>query len=132
MSREAIEALRYWNDDDRCYAPFSVGLIFVGNSEFSLAANGQGDSVISAAVADRALYLQTFDYDEVTDEDLAMVLGANGVADPAATAMILRSFSTRRSVRSLRRLLDFVGDLQVTAGCGVITAVTVREALELV
>lgn len=132
LSREAIEALRYWNDDDRCYAPFSVGLIFVGNSEFSLAANGQGDSVISAAVADRALYLQTFDYDEVTDEDLAMVLGANGVADPAATAMILRSFSTRRSVRSLRRLLDFVGDLQVIARGGVITAATVREALEFV
>jgi hypothetical protein len=132
LSRDALEVLRFWNDNDRCYAPFPIGLIFVGNNEYSLAANGQGDSVISAAVADRALYLQTFAYDEVTDEDLAMVLAANGVADPAAIAMILRSFGARRSVRSLRRLLDFVGDLQVIAGGGAITAATVREALEFV
>ena len=30
LSRQAIEALRYWNDTDRCYAPFPIGLIFVG------------------------------------------------------------------------------------------------------
>ncbi len=58
LSRQAIDALRYWNDTDRCYSPFPLGLIFVGNSEFSLEVDSLGQSVISAAVADRALYAQ--------------------------------------------------------------------------
>jgi DNA polymerase III delta prime subunit len=37
LSREALEVLRFWNDHDRCYSPFPIGLIFVGNNEFSLA-----------------------------------------------------------------------------------------------
>jgi hypothetical protein len=80
LSREAIEAMRYWNDADRCYAPFPIGLIFVGNSEFSLAGGG-AESVISAAVADRALYVQKLGYDDVTDDDLRLFIDAMADVD---------------------------------------------------
>lgn len=48
LSRGAIEALRYWNDSDRCYAPFPVGLVFVGNNEFSLQADIDGSSATTS------------------------------------------------------------------------------------
>lgn len=131
LSREAIDALRYWNDQDRCYAPFPLGLVFVGNNEFSLSDNGSGESVISAAVADRALYVQTLGYDEVTDEDLTLFLRNQGLDDPSAAAAILRSFRTPRAIRSLRRVLDLIDDLHAWAEGGPITAETVRIALEV-
>jgi DNA polymerase III delta prime subunit len=86
LSREAIEALRYWNDPDRCYAPFPVGLIFVGNNEFSLPGSGATDTVISAAAADRALYLHTLGYSDVTDDDLELFIDSRCTCEPAALA----------------------------------------------
>lgn len=56
LSREAIEVLRFANDLKGGYSPFPLGLIFVGNNEFILKSDGRGQSVLSAAVADRALY----------------------------------------------------------------------------
>ena len=111
LSRQAIDALRYWNDTDRCYSPFPLGLIFVGNSEFSLEVDNLGQSVISAAVADRALYAQAFDYDELSDDDLRLFLRAKGLVDPGAVSNILRHFRAPRAVRSLRRVMDLVEDL---------------------
>lgn len=132
LSREAIESLRYWNDADRCYAPFPLGLVFVGNNEFSLSGSGPQDSVISAAVADRALYLQTLDYEDVTDDDLRLYLDANADVEPAAAALILRSFRAPHSPRSLRRLADLLADLADFTGGGAITLEDVRRHLDLV
>jgi hypothetical protein len=131
LSREAIEALRYWNDGDCGYAPFPFGLVFVGNSEFSLAGNSGGDSVISAAVADRALYLQTLDYADVTDDDLELFIEARLALEPNALAAIVRAFRGPRSLRSLRRVGDFLDELKEISGRSPITAETVRQALEL-
>lgn len=131
LSRDAIDGLRYWNDPDRCYAPFPLGLVFVGNSEFSLAGNSAGDSVISAAVADRALYLQTLDYADVTDDDLELFIEAHHELDPNALAAIVRSFRGPRSLRSLRRVGDLLEELREIAGGSPISAETVRHALEL-
>lgn len=131
LSREAIEALRYWNDADRCYAPFPLGLVFVGNSEFSLAARG-GDSVISAAVADRALYIQALDYEDVTDDDLSLFIDARCDCEPAALAALLRSFRAPRAQRSLRRLGDLIEDLALEGEGRAITSREVQDALLVV
>jgi hypothetical protein len=131
LSREAIDTLRYWNDGDCGYTPFPLGLVFVGNSEFSLAGNSAGDSVISAAVADRALYLQTLDYADVTDDDLELFIEARHDLDPIALAAIVRAFRGPRSLRSLRRVGDLLEELREIAGKSPISAETVRQALEL-
>jgi DNA polymerase III delta prime subunit len=129
LSRQAIEALRYWNDSDRCYAPFPVGLVFVGNSEFSLAGGPDGSSVISAAVADRALYIQSLEYDELTDDDISLVVQDRGVEQFSAVAEIVRAFKGPRAVRSLRRVLDIIDDAICIAAGGPITQDAVRSAL---
>ena len=131
LSREAIDGLRYWNDADRCYAPFPLALVFVGNNEFSLSGATASESVISAAVADRALYLQTFAYDDVTDDDLALFIDARRDLDAGALAAIVRSFKAPRALRSLRRVEDLLDDLDEIAGSGAVSAETVRQALEL-
>ncbi len=131
LSREAIDGLRYWNDGDRCYAPFPVALAFVGNNEFSLSGSTASKSVISAAVADRALYLQTFEYSDVTDDDLALFIEAHGGLDPSAAAAVLRSFGTPRALRSLRRVGDLLCELSDLAAGGAVSAETVRDALQL-
>ena len=130
LSREAIDGLRYWNDADRCYAPFPVALVFVGNNEFSLS-GAATDSVISAAVADRALYLQAFDYDDVTDDDLTLFIESRLELAPAALSAVLRSFKAPRALRSLRRVEDLLDQLGELAGRGEVGAETVRQALEL-
>jgi hypothetical protein len=130
LSREAIESLRYWNDADRCYAPFPVALVFAGNNEFSLAAAGTcSESVISAAVADRALYIQTFAYDDVLDDDLELFIEARATCEPGATAALVSAFRGPRSLRSLRRLRDLLHELQLTTGERTITQEDVRQHL---
>lgn len=129
LSREAIEVLRFWNDADRCYAPFPIGIIFVGNNEFALAGSS-AESVISAAVADRALYLQTLDYDDVTDDDLRMMLDAHGGLDDAAVGAVLRSFAGSRRIRSLRRLIDILEELEAFSSGGRITGALVQQVLQ--
>jgi hypothetical protein len=130
LSRQALEAMRFWNDKDRCYAPFPFGLIFVGNSEFSLAPDTEGASVISAAVADRALYVQGLTYEDVSDQDLRMLLEARGLADAGAQSMILRSLRTPRAVRSLRRVIDMLEEIEALAGSEPITAAVVRQVMQ--
>lgn len=129
LSRDAIEALRYWNDTDRCYAPFPVGLIFVGNNEFSLAGVDPTSSVISAAVADRALYLQTLDYSDVVDDDLELFIGSRCEIEPDAVRTLLRAFRGPRSPRSLRRLGDLIDELTDLAAGSSITLELVRLSL---
>ncbi|MDZ4373397.1 MAG: ATP-binding protein [Phenylobacterium sp.] len=129
LARDAIEVLRFWNDADRCYAPFPIGIIFVGNSEFALAGSAR-ESVISAAVADRALYLQTLDYDDVNDDDLRLMLDAHGGLDEGAVAALVRAFGGSRPIRSLRRLLDILEELEAFSAGGRISAPLVRQVLQ--
>lgn len=105
--------------------------MFVGNNEFSLSGATASESVISAAVADRALYVQTFHYDDVTDDDLALFIEAQRDLDPCALAAIVRAFKAPRAQRSLRRVGDLLAELDEIAGGGSVSAETVREALEL-
>jgi hypothetical protein len=129
LSREAIESLRYWNDADRCYAPFPLGLIFVGNNEFSLQIDVDGRSVISAAVADRALYVQTFDYSDVTDDDVRLYVEANGIVEEGAVQTLISYLDASRVSRSFRRIDDLIHELNDIANSGPVTACLVREVL---
>jgi DNA polymerase III delta prime subunit len=131
LAREAIEVLRFWNDADRCYAPFPIGIVFVGNNEFALAGSAT-ESVISAAVADRALYLQTLDYDDVTDDDLRLMLDAHGGLEEGAVAALIRAFGGSRPIRSLRRLMDILEELEAFSAGGRISAPLVRQVLQAV
>lgn len=115
LSRQAIDALRYWNDPDRCYGPFPLGIVFVGNNEFSLADTGGSGSVISAAVADRSLHIQSLEYEDLTDEDIAMVIRLHADANASAVEEILRCFRGQRAIRSLRRILDLLAQLRLTS-----------------
>jgi hypothetical protein len=128
LSRQAIEALRYWNDPDRCYAPFPVGLIFVGNSEFSLQKDITGRSVISAAVADRARYIQTYDYSDVTDEDLQLYVSSRRHFEPGAAAAMVAYFEGSRVSRSFRRVDDLMDELPTGRA---VTLACVRDLLTL-
>lgn len=129
LARSAIEVLRYWNDADRCYAPFPIGLVFVGNNEFSLRPDSSGESAISSAVADRALHIQTLEYDDLTDPDIEMFLKARGIDDLNARNAVLRYLRASRSPRSLRRVEDLIDDLRDLADGGDVNADLVREAL---
>ncbi len=129
LAREAIEVLRFWNDADRCYAPFPIGIVFVGNNEFALAGSAT-ESVISAAVADRALYLQTLDYDDVTDDDLRLMLDAHGGLEEGAVIALVRAFGGSRPIRSLRRLMDILEELEAYSAGGRISAPLVRQVLQ--
>jgi DNA transposition AAA+ family ATPase len=129
LSRAAIEVLRYWNDADRCYAPFPVGLIFVGNNEFSLSADATGESAISAAVADRALHIQALEYADVTDADVEMFIKAQGMDDPAARATLIRYLRTSRVSRSFRRVIDLLDDVADLADGQPLTASVVQQVL---
>lgn len=131
LSRKAIDALRYWNDADRCYGPLPIGMVFIGNNEFSLADTGGAGSVISAAVADRALHIQTLEYEDLTDDDIELVLRLHGITEADAVAELLSCFRRQRAVRSLRRILDFTDDLKVSCP-GPITGAAVRTALQFV
>lgn len=129
LSREAIESLRYWNDADRCYAPFPIGLIFVGNNEFSLQTDLDGRSVISAAVADRALYVQAFEYADVTDDDLRLYLDLRAQLEPPAMDALIGIISNSRTGRSFRRVDDLLEEI---GSDGLMSLELVREALSLV
>jgi hypothetical protein len=129
LSRQAIDALRYWNDADRCYSPIPIGIIFVGNNEFSLRPSAAGHSTISEAVADRALHLQAYEYDDLTDDDLTLFIEARGLTNPSALAALLRYFRTPRSPRSLRRVGDLLADIFDAADGGGIDGHLVRSVL---
>lgn len=126
LSRHAVDALRYWNDPDRCYGPFPIGVVFIGNDEFALKEDRSGTSLISAAVADRALYHESFDYSAVKSADLTLFIQSRGIAEPNAVAALVRRYSAPRAVRSLRRLSDDIDELLDEADGGPVTLATVQ------
>lgn len=129
LSREALDELRYWNDQPDDSVPVQLGLIFVGNHELSLKVDDDGRTVISRAVGDRARFIETMDYSAFTEDDLAMFVRSRGVDDPAAVTAIVRSFSAPRSIRSLRRVADCIEDAELMAGGKAITAEIVKAVL---
>jgi hypothetical protein len=106
--------------------------VFVGNNEFSLQTDLDGRSVISAAVADRALYVQTFDYTDVTDDDVRLYLEARGIEDEMALNTLTRHLNERRASRSFRRIQDLVEELTETSSGQPVTVEIVRDLLALV
>lgn len=128
LSREAIETLRFLNDMTGGFSPLPLGLIFVGNNEFVLKSARGGQSVLSAAVADRALYTETFAYSDVTDDDLALFFEARGITDPTALRLVLGYFGGRLD-RSFRRAADLAAELIEEAHNGPVTEKVVRLVL---
>ena len=106
--------------------------MFVGNNEFSLQTDLDGRSVISAAVADRALYVQTFDYSDVTDDDLRLYLEARGIVDDQVVSTLIHYFSELRVSRSFRRVQDLLIELNEFTDGGRIDAEVVRSALPMI
>lgn len=131
LSREAIEALRYWNDRDRCYAPFPIGFAFVGNNEFSLRATGSSGSTISAAVADRALYVESFEYLDVTNEDIRLYVTSRLEAYPEVAEALSGHFTHPGAPRSLRRIANLIDELYEEAPGGRPDRSSLEATLEL-
>ena len=126
LSEEAIETLRYLNDEGVGFSPFSVGLVFIGNNEFRLKSDKSGRSVLTAAVRDRALYTDVFGPEDVTDDDLGLFLDPRGVVDPEVHRLVIRYFRAGRVDRSYRRLADLVDELAEEAGDGPVTSETFK------
>lgn len=131
LSRDAIEMLRFWNDPDRTVAPFPVGLIFVGNSEFALEENAGGHSALSGAVRSRALFIETLRYANVLDEDIAAFLRSRGAYEDAAVALMLSHFRQRRVRRDFRNLVRLDTTLQRRAQGAPVSAVLVNSVLSV-
>jgi len=129
LSREAIEMLRYWNDGDRCTTPFPVGLVFVGNNEFSLQEDMSGHSAISGAVRSRALFIEPLDYTDVTDTDLVLFAQSRGIGDAAAIAAIVAHYSAPRAKRDLRNVERLLATLQRRAAGQPVTRQIVQSFL---
>lgn len=130
LSRDAIETLRFWNDRDECYAPFPIGLAFVGNNEFALLSSKGRQSTISEAVADRARYKLTLDYSCIENSDIRLILAAHNIADPAAVSTVIKHYSSARQSRSLRSLVeDKIPLMHDFAGAGPVTCSIAAEAL---
>lgn len=106
LSRDAIELLRYLNDEGSGFAPFQVALVFMGNNEFALRADARGHSAVSAAVADRALFVESLTYQDLTREDLSLILeGRLEIADDALELALSHLMSRPdRSFRTATRL----------------------------
>lgn len=114
LSREAIEMLRYLNDQGSGWAPFPVGLAFLGNNEFALRSDASGQSVISAAVADRACYVEALTYQDVKPDDLKLFMeAALEIADDALDLAV--SYLSQRPDRSIRRAQRLCALLQEEA-----------------
>lgn len=132
LSREAIEALRFWNDNDRGTTPFPVGLVFVGNNEFSLEEDSYGQSTLSGAVRSRALFIEPLDYADITDQDLVLFAQSRGVTDAAAIAAIVRYYSAPRIKRDLRNVERLLATLKRRANGEAVSGATVQEFLQFV
>lgn len=129
LSREAIDMLRFWNDNDRCTTPIPVGLVFIGNDEFSLKEDSSGTSILSGAVRSRALFVETLDYSVISDNDIALFVRSRGITDASAIDAFSAYFSKVRVSRDLRQLEKKVAMIIRRAGGGSVTGELVRSIL---
>lgn len=130
LSREAIEMLRFWNDHDRSTTPIPVGLVFIGNNEFSLEEDVGGQSALSGAVRSRALFIEPLDYTDITDADLVMFAQSRGVIDAGAIASLVRYYSSPRIKRDLRNVERMLATLKRRAGGDPVTEPIVQQVLQ--
>ena len=130
LSRDAIELIRFWNDGDSSTTPFPVGLIFVGNNEFSLEEDTYGQSTISGAVRSRALFIEPLDYSDISDQDLVLFAQSRGVADAGAIAEIVRYYSSPRIKRDLRNVERLLASLKRRANGAAVCSSIVHEFLQ--
>lgn len=131
LSRDAIDALRFWNDHDRTATPFPVGLIFVGNNEFALEENLGGESVLSGAVRSRLLFELPLSYAHLTDTDLTLFAQSMGVSDAGALRQFVAYFNQPRAKRDLRQAKRLLSICQGDAPGGKVDADTVRTVFGL-
>jgi len=133
LSRDAIELLRYLNDEGSGYAPFQVGLTFMGNNEFALRSGANGQSVISAAVADRALFVEGLSYQDLTAEDLRLIVEARLEIEDDALELAIKAIMARpdRSFRAAIRFCLEVREEAVATGATTITRPHVAAVLGL-
>lgn len=133
LSREAIELLRYLNDEAAGYSPFAVGLIFLGNNEFALKSGANGQSVITDAVADRALFAEALSYQDLTEEDLRLVLEPQLEIEDAALDLAIRCLMARpnRSFRTAKRFCIEASEEAELSGAPIITTTHVAAVLGL-
>ena len=132
LSKEAIELLRYWNDQDRCSMPFPVGLIFVGNDEFAMQRNERGESVLSSAVRSRLLYEVPLSYQHLDDADMTLLLESRGVKDPNALRELVAHLSHERVKRNLRQMNKVLMLCHREADGGPITEQVVKQVLQII
>lgn len=129
LSRDAIDYLRYWNDQDRTTTPFPIGLAFIGNPEFSLDRKGGVDSVISGAVRSRALFVESLDYLHLSETDLTLFAQSRGIADAKAIGRIVQHYTKDSNVADLRNADRLIPIMHRFANGGPVTAEIVESIL---
>lgn len=133
LSRNAIEVLRFMNEPE--HRPIPFGLVFIGNSEFAMAPTGGEESVLTAAVADRAAYVEEFTYQNVLDDDLILYAEARGLTDRNTLDAVLDFFGSgggAQGVRSLRKLGQAIDEAIEDRGDDDIGADLITSKLEQV
>ena len=106
-----------------------IGLVFVGNDEFSLSKRQSGVSVLSAAVADRALHIESYTRDDLSDSDVHLYLKARELNDDDLRATVIRSMKGSPVHWSLRRAERIADDLDDHPAGKPFTADQVNEVL---
>lgn len=129
LSRQAIDYLRFWNDQDRTATPFPIGLAFIGNPEFSLDRKGGVDSVISGAVRSRALFVESLDYLHLSETDLTLFAQSRGIADAKAIGRIVQHYTKGSNVADLRNADQLIPIMHRFANGGPVTAEIVESIL---
>ena len=129
LSRDAIEMLRFWNDVDRTVMPFPIGLAFVGNSEFALEEKQNGISVLSGAVRSRSLFVETLNYDDVSDDDISSFLQSCGPYDADAISFMLSYFRRPRVRRDFRTIMRLDSSIRRRSPDSAISIAAARSVL---
>lgn len=130
LSRDAIELTRFMNDPVRTHAPFPVSFVFVGNDEEALSPGTRGESLISAAVADRSLFIERLGYKNLLDADLAAYVRSIGVDCQDAANLIIRLLQRKLASRSLRTVRKEVDSIREFAGDRPVTVQVVKDYYE--
>jgi len=126
-----FEAIRSWNDPAWSDQLPPIGLIFMGNADFILESGVRGASFLSEAVLSRTAYSKTFEYADVKDTDIALVLRENGVTEAHAVETILEFCSLEKRNRDLRVVLRLVRDARREASGAEISSAHVYSVLGL-
>lgn len=130
LSRDFIDMIRFWSDEDNSYGPFPLSFLLVGNTELLLQPDDGGRTHISRAIGDRLLHSHTFEYSDVTDDDLRLYADDRAHVSEEVMAFILEEYRRPGAIRSFRPLRDALDDALADADGGEITLDMMREALD--